>query len=143
MSMVSAHPATTSQPPHRYHWKSKKVRSIRYASFPFCHSGTSVRSICLPGTSHLSPYFALINCVFCSSVSLWSSTFLCVDRLRLPDHLRSIAIDNVPALWHTGLEQIFDGIKKNAERAKSDPEFAKRLQERSEADYYGRYVPSK
>lgn len=42
-----------------------------------------------------------------------------------------------------GLEQIYDGIKKNAERAKNDPEFAKRQLERAEADYYGRYVPSK
>lgn len=46
-------------------------------------------------------------------------------------------------VYGLGLEQIFDGIKKNAERAKNDPEFAKRQLERAEADYYGRYIPSK
>ncbi|XP_031640634.1 endocuticle structural glycoprotein ABD-4 [Contarinia nasturtii] len=53
----------------------------------------------------------------------------------------------IPLEIQKGLEQIFDGIKKNAElnaqRAKSDPEFAKKQEARAQADYYGHYVPSK
>lgn len=45
-----------------------------------------------------------------------------------------------------GLDQIYAGIKLNAERAakraKEDPEYAKTLQARQEADYYGQYIPS-
>lgn len=45
------------------------------------------------------------------------------------------------------LDQINDGIRKNAEkaaaRAKTDPEYAKSLQARAEADYLGLYIPSK
>lgn len=53
----------------------------------------------------------------------------------------------VPLEIQKGLEQIYEGIKKNAElnaqRAKSDPEFAKQQEARAQADYYGHYVPSK
>lgn len=52
----------------------------------------------------------------------------------------------IPAEIQKGLDQIYAGIKLNAERAakraKEDPEFAKTLQARQEADYYGQYVPS-
>jgi len=51
----------------------------------------------------------------------------------------------IPLEIQKGLEQIYDGIKKNAElnaqRAKSDPEFAKKQEARAQADYYGHYVP--
>lgn len=50
-------------------------------------------------------------------------------------------------VWIKGLDQIYEGIRKNAEinaqRAKSDPEFAKQQEARAQADYYGHYVPSK
>lgn len=53
----------------------------------------------------------------------------------------------IPIEIQKGLEQIYEGIKRNAElnakRAQSDPEFAKLQQERAQADYYGHYVPSK
>lgn len=45
------------------------------------------------------------------------------------------------------LDQINEGIRKNAEkaaeRAKTDPDYAKSLAARAEADYYGQYIPSK
>lgn len=53
----------------------------------------------------------------------------------------------IPLEIQKGLEQIYEGIKKNAElnakRAQSDPEFAKKQEARAQADYYGHYVPSK
>jgi len=49
----------------------------------------------------------------------------------------------IPLEIQKGLEQIYEGIKKNAERAKSDPAFAKQQEARAQADYYGHYVPSK
>lgn len=53
----------------------------------------------------------------------------------------------VPIEIQKGLEQIYEGIKKNAElnaqRLKNDPEFAKQQEARAQADYYGHYVPSK
>lgn len=49
----------------------------------------------------------------------------------------------IPLEIQKGLEQIYEGIKKNAERAKSDPNFAKQQEARAQADYYGHYVPSK
>lgn len=61
-------------------------------------------------------------------------------------YIRNIA-PPIPIEIQKGLDQIYDGIKKNAEinaqRAKSDPEFAKQQQARAQADYYGHYVPSK
>lgn len=43
------------------------------------------------------------------------------------------------------LDLIYEGIRKNAEknaqRAKTDPEYAKTLQARAEADYNGQYYP--
>lgn len=51
----------------------------------------------------------------------------------------------VPAEIQKGLDQIYEGIRKRTEqdalRAKSDPEFAKKLQARAEADYRGQYYP--
>lgn len=49
----------------------------------------------------------------------------------------------IPLEIQKGLEQIYEGIKKNAERAKSDPNFAKQQEARAQADYYGHYIPSK
>lgn len=53
----------------------------------------------------------------------------------------------VPLEIQKGLDQIYEGIKKNAElnvqRAKSDPDFAKQQEQRAQADYFGHYVPSK
>lgn len=52
----------------------------------------------------------------------------------------------VPADIQAGLDQIYKGIAINKEkseaRAKSDPEYAKSLQARAEADYLGLYYPS-
>lgn len=52
----------------------------------------------------------------------------------------------IPLEIQKGLEQIYAGIKLNAERsakrAKEDPEYAKSLQARAEADYFGQYIPS-
>lgn len=52
----------------------------------------------------------------------------------------------VPLEIQKGLDQIYAGIKLNAEkaalRAKNDPEFAKAQQSRAEADYNGQYYPS-
>lgn len=49
----------------------------------------------------------------------------------------------IPLEIQKGLDQIYAGIKLNAERAaeraKTDPEFAKSQQARAEADYYGQY----
>lgn len=47
----------------------------------------------------------------------------------------------IPLEIQKGLDQIYAGIKLNEERAKTDPEFAKLFQERSQADYFGQYVP--
>lgn len=53
----------------------------------------------------------------------------------------------IPLEIQKGLEQIYEGIKRNAEinakRIASDPEFAKQQEARAQADYYGHYVPSK
>lgn len=53
----------------------------------------------------------------------------------------------IPLEIQKGLEQIYEGIKRNAElnakRAQSDPEFAKQQEARAQADYFGHYVPSK
>jgi len=52
----------------------------------------------------------------------------------------------VPLEIQKGLDQIYAGIKLNAEkaaqRAQSDPDFAKAQQSRAEADYNGQYYPS-
>lgn len=52
----------------------------------------------------------------------------------------------MPADIQAGLDQIYEGIRVNklkAEaRAKSDPEYAKSLQARADADYLGQYYPS-
>lgn len=41
-----------------------------------------------------------------------------------------------------GLDLIYAGIEANRQRSLKDPEFAKRQQEREQADYYGQYIPS-
>lgn len=52
----------------------------------------------------------------------------------------------VPLEIQKGLDQIYAGIKLNAEkaalRAKSDPDFAKAQQTRAQADFNGQYYPS-
>lgn len=40
------------------------------------------------------------------------------------------------------LQLIYAGIEANKQRSLKDPEFAKRQQEREQADYYGQYIPS-
>lgn len=48
----------------------------------------------------------------------------------------------VSAEIQKGLDLIYAGIEANKQRSLKDPEFAKRQQEREQADYYGQYIPS-
>lgn len=48
----------------------------------------------------------------------------------------------VSAEIQKGLDLIYAGIEANRQRALKDPEYAKRQQEREQADYYGQYIPS-
>lgn len=41
-----------------------------------------------------------------------------------------------------GLDLIYAGIEANRQRSLKDPEFAKRQQEREQADYFGQWIPS-
>lgn len=52
----------------------------------------------------------------------------------------------IPLEIQKGLDQIYAAIKvtaeRNAKRLKDDPDYAKSVQARAEADYYGQYIPS-